>query len=503
MAELHFIIGTAPEPNPEKNPGLAVFFNGCIDEISDDALQPYAEALALLLRDLNPKKSRDCTTMPLPEETGFTRVALFNMVPEEGAKPDPLPTFEQIKTVASEAMKIGQRAKAKRVAFFLGKRQAALVGALVAEGATLGTYSFSKYKSTTEDTPVETVTVELIMDETEVGAAESQVPESVLVAKAANFARDLINESPGVMKPHKLADVIAERAEHLGLECEIMDRAALQAEGYGGILGVGQGAASGPYLAVLRYSPADVPKDAPHLALVGKGVTFDTGGLCLKTPTGMADMKADMTGAAVVFAATCAIAELGLPARVTTVIPIVENAMDNHSYLPGDILITKSGKTVHVENTDAEGRLILADALWRAGQEGATHIVDIATLTGAIVYALGNNVAGLFSNDDEFGPMLLEAGDAVGEDMWQLPLWQEYREQLQHHLADLNNVGKGKSGSITAALFLQEFVPEDTKWAHLDIAGVDTVETSWRYYDKGATAFGVRTMVALAELLNS
>lgn len=515
MSQLRFSIVSSPSKSDDVS-GVAVFFNGCIDDVPARVLRPFAGALALLMRDLNRKKSRDCVAMPVnADEVGFSHVALFNMVPDEGAKPDPLSAFEQVKVVAADALKFAAGKKAQRVVFFLGKHQAGLVAALVAEGAVLGHYRFDKYKSKKSDggdddvakDDTKILSVELVVDKSEMAGAQAQVPESILVTEAANTARDVINEPGSVMNPEAFVEVVRREAAAAGVECEVLDPDQLHDGGYGGLCGVGRGAMTGPYMAVLRYQPKFASakkqkKDAVHLALVGKGITFDTGGICIKPGKGMGDMKNDMSGAAIVLSAVCAIAKLGLPVRVTAVIPIAENAVDAMSYLPGDILRMKSGKTVHVDNTDAEGRLILADALWQAGHEGATHIVDIATLTGAIAIALGSSVAGLFSNDDEFGAMMLEAGDAVGEDMWQLPLWQEYREGLQHHVADLNNVGKSRAGSITAALFLQEFVPDGAKWAHLDIAGVDMVDGRWRYYDKGATAFGVRTFVALAEMLS-
>ncbi len=481
-------------------PAVAVFFHGCIEEVAPAYTAPFTAALDLLQRDLDLKKSRDRRSAPLTDTTGYSEIILYNMMPDEDAKPDPLTTIEQIKTVAADALGLAAARKAKRVTFFLGKSQAAFVASLVAEGCILGGYSFDKYKSA-KTKPATNIQVEIVVDPSELKEAKSILTQTELVARAVNDARDLINESPSVLTPAALIGTIEKEAKKLQIDCEIFDRKRLEKEGYGGVLTVGKGAQTGPYMAVLRYTPKDAAKGI-HLALVGKGITFDTGGLCLKSGKGMVTMKGDMTGAAVVFEAFRSIVRLGIPCRVTAIIPIAENAIGNQSYLPGEILKTRSGKTVFITNTDAEGRLILADALWQAGKEGATHIVDIATLTGAILAALGPYTAGLFCNDDDFGPLILEAGDSTGEDLWQMPLLLEQRPFLDHDIADLNNIGSNSGGSsITAALFLQEFVKPGSKWAHLDIASVDFVESRWRYYGPGATAFGVRTLVTLAGML--
>ena len=234
-----------------------------------------------------------------------------------------------------------------------------------------------------------------------------------------------------------------------------------------------------------------------HLVIVGKGLTFDTGGLCLKPPKSMPEMISDMSGAATALAAIQAIATLKLPIRVSAVCCLAENAIGNKSVLPGDIFKAKNGKTVMVDNTDAEGRLVLSDGLAEAGEIGATHIVDLATLTGAMVRALGYAVAGFFSNDDDLGLKVINCGEACCEKFWSMPLAEEYADALKDKFADLKNTGTD-AGAISAALFLQEFVPENTAWAHCDIAGTAFVTKKWKYTEYGATGFGVQTLIELA-----
>jgi leucyl aminopeptidase len=246
---------------------------------------------------------------------------------------------------------------------------------------------------------------------------------------------------------------------------------------------------------ILRYEPRQ--KSRHHVALVGKGITFDTGGISLKPPEGMFTMKGDMAGGAAVIYAMAAIGQLKPSVRVTGIVPAAENFPGQWAQRPGDIFIAKNGKSVMVDNTDAEGRLVLTDGLARAGEEGATHIVDIATLTGSVVRALGEAVAGVMGNDGQMVQAVIRSGKNHGEMYWELPLIEEYKETLKTPYADLNNVGGKFAGTITAALFLREFVPEKASWAHLDIAGPFLLEKSWKYYGEGATGFGLKTMVEL------
>ena len=287
-------------------------------------------------------------------------------------------------------------------------------------------------------------------------------------------------------------------ARQTGLEVEVWGADDLTEAGYPGLLSVGQGSHRPPRLVVLRHRPPGAGNDGRHLALIGKGITFDTGGISLKPPSGMWTMKGDMSGAAAVLRAMSAIACAGVPATVTGIVAAAENYPGPEATRPGDIFVARNGKSVMVDNTDAEGRLVLTDALARAGEEGATHLVDAATLTGAVVRALGTGVAGIIGNDPGWVSEVIAAGEPHGEVFWELPLVKEYREELRCDSADLKNIGGINAGAITAALFLEEFVPDGAKWAHLDIAGPFLVEKPWKYYPKGATGFGVRTLFELA-----
>jgi leucyl aminopeptidase len=249
----------------------------------------------------------------------------------------------------------------------------------------------------------------------------------------------------------------------------------------------------------LTYSPKNAPKDK-HLAIVGKGITFDTGGISLKPAKGMKEMQSDMSGAAAALAAICAAAELKLPLKISAYLCLAENRIGSGAVLPGDIFKAKNGKTVMVDNTDAEGRLVLSDGICAAAENGATHIVDLATLTGAMVRALGPAITGYFTNDEELSQKIKDAGDATCEKFWQMPLEDEYANELVDHYADLSNIGKS-AGAILAALFLREFVPEGIKWSHWDIAGTAYVEHPWKYTTYGATGIGVQSLIELSREL--
>jgi len=286
-------------------------------------------------------------------------------------------------------------------------------------------------------------------------------------------------------------------AQQQGLECEVLERGELERLGMGALLGVAQGSAEPPALIVVRYRPP-AAASAAHLGLVGKGVTFDTGGISIKPAEGMEKMKYDMCGGAAMLGAMRAIAQLKPPLAVTAFIPCVENMPGSRAQRPGDIVTAMSGKTIEVLNTDAEGRLILADALAYARRLGCTHLVDAATLTGAIVVALGHIYVGLFSNNDAMRDRVLSAARAEGERMWPMPLDDEYRDMIKSTIADIQNVGSGKGGGAsTGAAFLREFTG-DTPWVHLDIAGTAWLDEAKPDMPKGPTGLPVRTLVRLA-----
>jgi leucyl aminopeptidase len=285
-------------------------------------------------------------------------------------------------------------------------------------------------------------------------------------------------------------------ATEFGLQCEVLDRDAMEKLGMGSLLGVAIGSAEPPVLIVLRYRPASV-RGSAHLGLVGKGVTFDTGGISIKPADGMEKMKYDMAGGAAMIGAMRAIAQLRPTIPVSGFVPCVENMPGSRAQRPGDIVTAMNGKTIEVINTDAEGRLILADALTYARRQGCTHLVDAATLTGAVAVALGHLNVGLFASDDAMRDRVLAACRAEGERMWPLPLEDDYKEYLKSAFADIANVGGRWGGAVTAALFLKEFA-EETPWVHLDIAGTAWLDEAKPYLAKGPTGLPVRTLVRLA-----
>ncbi len=363
----------------------------------------------------------------------------------------------------------------------------------IAEGAVLASYEFRRYLSNPVDQPDSF----LLVGKDDEAETAARVAAAAGLAAEVNRARDLINEPAEALSPEGLAAEARAIAGETGLEVEVLDEAALRSQRYPGLISVGQGSHRPPRLIILRHRP-DGTDPGRHLALVGKGITFDTGGISLKPASGMWTMKGDMSGAAAVLRAMSAVASGRIPARVTGIVAAAENYPGPEATRPGDIFVARNGKSVMVDNTDAEGRLVLTDALARAGEEGATHIVDVATLTGAAVRALGAACAAVLGNDPSWVRAVIEAGEPHGEALWELPLVQEYLEELQCDSADLKNIGGANAGTITAALFLREFVPEGTRWAHLDIAGPFLVSKPWKYYAKGATGFGVRTLFETA-----
>ena len=360
------------------------------------------------------------------------------------------------------------------------------------EGAILGDYEPDRYK--TDDSGKKSVERFTVVSES--GGLEEAVTHGRIVAEAQNFARDLVNEPGNLLTPSKVAEAARSMAAEYQLECQVLDSKQMALLGMGALLGVAQGSAEPPVLIVVRYKPAET-KFTSHLGLVGKGVTFDSGGSSIKPADGMEKMKYDMAGGAAMLGAMRAIAQLKPAIAVTAFIPCVENMPGSRAQRPGDIVTAMSGKTIEVINTDAEGRLILADALTYARKQGCTHLVDAATLTGAVVVALAHLNVGLFANDDGMRDRVLQAAKSAGERMWPMPLEDDYKEYLKSAFADLANVGGRWGGAITAAIFLKEFA-EDTPWVHLDIAGTAWLDESKPFLAKGPTGLPVRTLVRLA-----
>jgi len=360
-----------------------------------------------------------------------------------------------------------------------------------AEGVVLGAYEFLRYKSDAKPSRLERVLV--------IGRASGRVRTGLergsRIAAAVAWARDLVNEPAAAKSPAEVADIARKVARASGLKAKVFEGEQLERERMGGVLGVGNGSERPPRFVRLEYAP---PGARATLALVGKGVVFDSGGLSLKTAGGMEAMKTDMSGAAAVIAAMSTLRDLGVKARVVGYVPLVENMPSGTAMRPGDVLTMRNGKTVEVLNTDAEGRLILADALALAAEEGADAVVDVATLTGAVVVALGDKIAGLMGSNEKWIEQVEGAAERAGERVWHLPLPDDYRRNLDSDVADLRNVtASGGGGSLTAALFLREFAG-DAPWAHLDIAGAARASAEDGEVSKGGTGFGVRTLVELA-----
>jgi leucyl aminopeptidase len=365
----------------------------------------------------------------------------------------------------------------------------------IAEGAIAAAWEPGKYKSEQKADNSKELD-EFILVGGDAGQLSSALDTGRIIAEAQNFARDLINEPGNRLTPAVLAQHAREVGAAYRLETQILDTEAMKELKMGALLGVAQGSAHPPFLIVLKYRPEN-PATTDHLALVGKGVTFDTGGVSIKSADGMEKMKYDMAGAGAVLGAMHAIAQLKPSIAVTAYIPTVENAVGGNAQRPGDIVTTMSGKTVEVINTDAEGRLILADAITYAKRDGVTHIVDAATLTGAIGVALGHHNAGAFTNNQEFLDRLFSASRVAGEKMWQLPMDEEYKDYLKSTFADLPNVGGRYGGSITAAWFIREFA-DPTPWVHLDIASTAWLDDGRPWLAKGPSGVALRTFVELA-----
>jgi leucyl aminopeptidase len=365
-----------------------------------------------------------------------------------------------------------------------------------AEGALLGAWEADKYKSDPKKNDKRIDSFALCLSAAELAPAELAMERGRIIGEAQNLTRDLANEPANKLTPQDLVAGARAMASAHGLECEVLDTEAMTRLGMGALLGVAQGSSNPPFLIVIKYRPAN-PSGGSHLALVGKGVTFDTGGISIKPADGMEKMKYDMAGAAAAIGAMQAIAQLKPGIPVTAYVPTVENMINGNAQRPGDIVTSLAGKTIEVLNTDAEGRLILADALTYANRNGATHIVDAATLTGAIGVALGHHNMGAFTNNEAFLSRFMAAARAAGEKAWQLPMDEEYKDYLKSAFADLPNIGGRPGGSITAAWFLREFA-DPTPWVHLDIASTAWLDEGKAWLSKGPTGVAVRSFVQLA-----
>jgi leucyl aminopeptidase len=364
---------------------------------------------------------------------------------------------------------------------------------VMAEGVCLANYDGASYK--TED-----------RDRVWIERAELRLPNATgvdgavvrgrILGESSNRARVLANEPGNALTPRAFADRAVEIGRAAGLKAEILDEKQMASLNMGLLLGVARGSEEPPRLAVLRHEPENAISDVV-LGLIGKGITFDTGGISIKPAENMDKMKDDMSGGAAVIAAIAAIAQLKLPVRSVAVVPMTENMPGGRAVKPGDVLHSAEGKTVEILNTDAEGRLVLGDAIWYARQLGATHLVDLATLTGACVVALGKTTSGLFGTPPAWVEQVRMASERAGDRAWPMPIFDDYKEQLKSEIADFTNTGGRSAGAITAALFIKEFTG-GLPWVHMDIAGTAWAEEAKPYQPKGATGVGVRTLVELA-----
>jgi len=435
-----------------------------------------------------------------------SRVAIIGLGPRDRC------TLERIRRASAIACRRLRKVKAQRVGLALASADRSINLAQAAramtEGALLGLYEFGQYKSaksggnaaSDDESACGACSIQeiTILGRGREPALRTAVERGKVLAEATNFARDLGNEPPNVLTPTEFGERARRMAEEAGLECEVYGPDWMREQGMGALLGVAQGSAEEPRFIVLRYRGR--ARGEPGLALVGKGITFDTGGISLKPGAEMDAMKMDMCGGAAVVGAMMAIGRLKPNTNVTGIVPTTENMPGGKAYRPGDILRAANGKTIEILNTDAEGRLALADALSWAVKQRFSPLVDAATLTGAMVVALGHVRAGIFSNDEALERAILNAAETAGERLWPMPMDDEYGELIRSEIADMKQVGGRPAGSISAAKVISNFVG-DTPWAHLDIAGVNARNHKDAEWDKGATGFGVRTFVELATLL--
>lgn len=438
-------------------------------------------------------KAKEGQTLVLfPADTPFQRLLLVGL----GEKGDF--ELEQLRRAAATALKKARDLEVDRFSMLI--HHAELVsdrispeaaGRAVAEGLVLGGYRFTGFRA--EDNSPRLGTVEILEKEPDkAGQLERGTRVGAALARGENFARDLGNNPGNVATPSYLAERAEEIAERFGMKATILGPEELREEGMNALLAVSQGSDEEPRLIVLEHRRGR-EGDAP-LMLVGKGLTFDAGGISIKPAGGMEDMKFDMCGGAAVLGAMHAVGELEIPANVVAIVPSSENLLSGSAMKPGDIIRSHKGTTIEVVNTDAEGRLILADALSYARRFEPAAVIDAATLTGACVTALGHHASAAMTNDEELLQEIRQAGDRVGERVWPLPLYPEYREQLKSDYADIKNSGGRPAGSITAGWFLREFIP-DAPWVHLDIAGTAYGDGKISYQSKGATGVPARLFV--------
>ena len=406
---------------------------------------------------------------------------------------------DAVRTVSAQVCRHLRRIGVEEVATIahgagIGGMDARTSGQAIAEGGLLGLFRFDRYKADNGGSDIKGLSI-VESDASKVKALEDGVSTGTLLAEAANFCRTMANEPANHMTPTRMAELALEVAREGGLDIDMLDRPKIEELGMGAFLGVAQGSDEPPTLIVLRYS-GDPDDTSNSLGLVGKGITFDSGGISIKPAANMGEMKTDMSGGASVISAMKAIGALKPKINVTAIVPATENMPSGRAQRPGDVVKTMSGKTIEIENTDAEGRLVLADAVCYARSLGLERLVDVATLTGAITTCLGKVCTGVFGNDQTLIDEVVAAGGETGEKMWHLPTFDEYKSQYKSDVADIKNTGGRAAGSITGAKIIEEFT-DGAKWVHLDIAGTSRADSVKGYNVKGSTGVPVRTLVAL------
>jgi leucyl aminopeptidase len=471
---------------------IPVFERDAFPDVPGLAQAAGGEALAA--QERRAFAGKPCESLVISSQGSGWRVPRVALV---GAGPAASCSTDVLRRVATTGALVARQQRLRRVAVVVRsvtRLNAAEAVQAVAEGVTLGNFDGAPLKTVDHD-PVwlEDVTLAGAGDD---GALTVAAERGVILGEATNQARTLANEPGNLLTPSVFAERGAALASAAGLGVDILDEGRIAELKMGLLLGIARGSHEPPRLLVLRHEPAGAVSNIT-LGLIGKGITFDTGGISIKPAENMDKMKDDMSGGAAVIAAMTAIARLALPVRCLGVVPMTENMPGGRAIKPGDVVTSAEGKTVEILNTDAEGRLVLGDALWYARQLGATHLVDLATLTGACVVALGKTTSGLFGRPQTWVDAVLDASKRAGDRSWPMPIFDDYKEQLKSEIADFTNTGGRPGGAITGALFVKEFAG-DLPWVHLDIAGTAWAEEAKPYQPKGATGVGVRTLIELA-----
>ncbi|WP_106848225.1 leucyl aminopeptidase [Blastococcus sp. Marseille-P5729] len=466
------------------------------EQLDPDALVEMLVALGAKGSDGEVTK----TVLPGGPAPVVIAVGLGALGGDDAAHPEPIDT-ERVRKAAGAAIRAtkGMSHVAITLAGVNGEYDAELVQA-VGEGVMLGGYTFGEYKSEQpKASELPATRVSVIVDKARATANTSALKRAVKISEAVAMARDFVNTPPNDLYPDSFAKRAKALAQQLGVKTEILDERRLASGGYGGILAVGGGSDRKPRLLRLSWTPTGIKRGTPSVALVGKGITFDTGGISIKPAAKMDLMKTDMSGAAAVMAATLLVAALELPIKVVATIPLAENMPSGSAYRPADVVTHRGGKRSEILNTDAEGRVVLADAIARACEDGPDYLIETSTLTGAQVVALGERTAGVMGSE-EFRDRVAGAGTCVGEAAWPMPLPQDVRDGMKSKTADIANIGTGPGGMLAAGHYLKEFVTDGVQWAHIDIAGPSyNSGGAYGYVAEGATGAPVRTILHVIE----